>query len=65
MNRIVAGSEALAKSEQFRGFANLRAVDVCATRLWLDKAGRTPYSANAAWGFDRGVRTILYINILQ
>jgi len=45
----------LAKFPEFQGFANLRGTSVLATRLFLDKNVTVPYTANACFGFDRGV----------
>ena len=45
----------LGQHDEWRRFANLRGTSVLATRLFLDRPLRTPYSANACWGFDEGV----------
>lgn len=55
LNGIVRNSPELAQHAEFRRFANLRGTGVLATRLYLDRTIDTPYSANACWGFDRGV----------
>ena len=55
LNGIVRNSPELARHAEFRRFANLRGTGVLATRLYLDRIVDTPYSANACWGFDRGV----------
>jgi uncharacterized protein with NAD-binding domain and iron-sulfur cluster len=55
LNGMVRNSPELAKHAEFRRFANLRGLSVLATRLYLDRIVDTPYSANACWGFDRGV----------
>lgn len=55
LNRFVTLSPTLSKHEDFRKFANLRGIGVLATRLYLDTALDTPYSANACWGFDASV----------
>jgi uncharacterized protein with NAD-binding domain and iron-sulfur cluster len=52
---MVRNSPELAKRAEFRRFANLRGTGVLATRLYLDRIIDTPFSANACWGFDRGV----------
>lgn len=55
LSAIVRNSPELARYAEFRRFANLRGTGVLATRLYLDRVVDTPYSANACWGFDRGV----------
>ena len=55
LNAIVRNSPLLAKHQEFRKFANLRGTGVLATRLYFDRMLDIPYSANACWGFDRGV----------
>lgn len=52
---LVRGCPLLAQHEEWRRFANLRGTSVLATRIFLDRPVRTPYSANACWGFDEGV----------
>ena len=55
LGNFVKYSPVLAEHSEFRRFANLRGTGVLATRLYLDKVIDTPYSANACWGFDKGV----------
>ena len=56
LNAFVRNSpNILAKHTEFRRFANLRGTGVLATRIYLDKYLDIPYSANACWGFDKGV----------
>lgn len=55
LNTLVRFSPELSRHAEFRRFANLRGTGVLATRLFLDQQIETPYSANACWGFDRGV----------
>ena len=55
LSGMVRSSPALARHPEFRRFANLRGTSVLATRLYLDRAVPTPYSANPCWGFDEGV----------
>ena len=55
LSNFVKYSPVLAKHAEFRRFANLRGTGVLATRLYLDHFIDTPYSANACWGFDKGV----------
>lgn len=52
LNGMVKCSPFLSKHEEFRRFANLRGIDVLATRLYFDRRLDIPYSANACWGFD-------------
>lgn len=60
LNRFVTCSPELAKHSDFRKFAYLRGLGVLATRLYLDTALDTPYSANACWGFDDGVGMTMF-----
>jgi uncharacterized protein with NAD-binding domain and iron-sulfur cluster len=55
LNAMVRYSQELSKFGEFRRFANLRGTSVLATRLFLDREIKIPYTANACWGFDRGV----------
>uniref|UniRef100_A0A7S1YJU9 Amine oxidase domain-containing protein n=1 Tax=Grammatophora oceanica TaxID=210454 RepID=A0A7S1YJU9_9STRA len=55
LNTFVRYSKELSQYEEFRRFANLRGTSVLATRIFLDKKIKVPYSANACWGFDDGV----------
>ncbi len=55
LSSFVKYSPVLAEHAEFRRFANLRGTGVLATRLYLDTIVDTPYSANACWGFDKGV----------
>jgi uncharacterized protein with NAD-binding domain and iron-sulfur cluster len=55
LSNFVKYSPVLAEHAEFRRFANLRGTGVLATRLYLDTFVDTPYSANACWGFDKGV----------
>eukprot|EP00980_Cylindrotheca_fusiformis_P021657 scaffold8505_cov130-Cylindrotheca_fusiformis.AAC.23 len=55
LNGMVRSSQELSKLEEFRRFANLRGTSVLATRVFLDRHIKTPYTANACWGFDEGV----------
>jgi Uncharacterized conserved protein len=55
LNALVRNSPLLAKHDEFRRFANLRGTGVLATRLYLDRFVEIPYSANACWGFDKGI----------
>ena len=55
LNAMVRYSPDLATLPDFRKFANLRGLSVLATRLFLDRHVPTPYTANACWGFDKGV----------
>ncbi len=55
LSNMVKYSPLLSKHAEFRRFANLRGTGVLATRLYFDKKIDTSYSANACWGFDKGV----------
>lgn len=55
LNGMVRNSPELSKFAEYRRFANLRGTSVLATRIYLDRKVKTPYTANACWGFDRGV----------
>jgi uncharacterized protein with NAD-binding domain and iron-sulfur cluster len=50
----------LAQYEELRRFANLRGTSVLATRLFLDRNVTIPYSANACWGFDKGIGMTMF-----
>lgn len=50
----------LGKFSEFQQFSNLRGISVLATRIFLDKNIHIPYSANACWGFDRGVGMTMF-----
>ncbi len=55
LGAMVRSSPELSRHSEFRKFTNLRGTGVLATRLYLDRPLNVPYSANACWGFDRGV----------
>ena len=55
LNALTRNSPELCKFAEFRRFSNLRGTSVLATRLFLDREVKTPYTANACWGFDQGV----------
>lgn len=55
LNSFVRFCPELAAFKEFRRFANLRGTSVLATRLFLDRNLEIPYSANACWGFDKGI----------
>ncbi len=55
LNSIVRQSPQLSTHQEFRRYANLRGTGVLATRLYLDKKIDTLYTANACWGFDKGI----------
>lgn len=50
----------LGKLREFQQFSNLRGTSVLATRIFLDKHITIPYSANACWGFDKGVGMTMF-----
>lgn len=45
----------LAQFPDLAKFANLRGTSVLATRVFLDREVDIPYTANACWGFDKGI----------
>jgi uncharacterized protein with NAD-binding domain and iron-sulfur cluster len=51
MKKIVAGCPALRQRREFRDVQNLGAVDVLATRLWLDRKVPITHPSNACFGF--------------
>jgi len=51
MKKIVAGCPALRQRREFRDLQNLGAVDVLATRLWLDRKVAITHPSNACFGF--------------
>ncbi len=52
MKKIVASSSTLNNYAQFRNLANLKGIDVLATRLWIDRKIDIPLPYNACFGFD-------------
>uniref|UniRef100_A0A7S0AGM7 Amine oxidase domain-containing protein n=1 Tax=Minutocellus polymorphus TaxID=265543 RepID=A0A7S0AGM7_9STRA len=60
LNSMVRNSSILSRKAEFRQYANLRGTGVLATRIYLDRKIKTPYSANACWGFDAGVGMTLF-----
>ena len=60
LSKFVQFCPELAKYPDLAKFANLRGTSVLATRVFLDKHIKIPYSANACWGFDKGVGMTLF-----
>ena len=52
MKKIVNSSSKLNNYPQFRNLANLKGIDVLATRLWFDRKINVPLPSNACFGFD-------------
>jgi len=52
MKKIVESSSTLNNYAQFRNLANLKGIDVLATRLWFDRKINIPLPSNACFGFD-------------
>ncbi|MGK7953265.1 MAG: FAD-dependent oxidoreductase [Xenococcaceae cyanobacterium] len=52
MKKIVENSSSLNNYAQFRNLANLKGIDVLATRLWFDRKVNIPLPSNACFGFD-------------
>ncbi len=52
MKKIVESSSTLNNYDQFRNLANLKGIDVLATRLWFDCKINIPLPSNACFGFD-------------
>eukprot|EP00741_Cyanophora_paradoxa_P014092 tig00020734_g13603.t1 len=52
LQKIVQSSAALQSRREFRGTANLQAVDVLAVRIWFDRKVDVPLPSNACFGFD-------------
>ena len=52
MKKIVENSSTLNNYPQFRNLANLKGIDVLATRLWFDWKIDIPLPSNACFGFD-------------
>lgn len=52
MKKIVESSSNLNNYAQFRNLANLKGIDVLATRLWFDRKINIPLPSNACFGFD-------------
>ena len=51
LKKIVAGASGLRSRKAFRDICNLGAIDVLATRLWLDRKIEIPRPSNACFGF--------------
>jgi uncharacterized protein with NAD-binding domain and iron-sulfur cluster len=60
LNAFIRYCPTLAQFSEFRRFANLRGTSVLATRVFLDSNVTVPYSANACWGFDRGIGMTMF-----
>lgn len=60
LNAFVRFCPELVQFKEFQGFANLRGTSVLATRLFLDRNVTLPYTANACWGFDRGIGMTMF-----
>lgn len=52
MKKIAENSSTLNNYAQFRNLANLKGIDVLATRLWFDRKIKIPLPSNACFGFD-------------
>ncbi|WP_019506171.1 FAD-dependent oxidoreductase [Pleurocapsa sp. PCC 7319] len=52
IKKIVENSSTLNNYSQFRNLANLKGIDVLATRLWFDRKINIPLPSNACFGFD-------------
>ena len=52
MKKIVENSRTLNNYPQFRNLANLKGIDVLATRLWFNRPINIPLPSNACFGFD-------------
>jgi uncharacterized protein with NAD-binding domain and iron-sulfur cluster len=52
IQKIVSSSPGLQRLPEFQNLMNLGAVDVLATRLWLDRRIPIPRPSNACFGFD-------------
>mmetsp|Transcript_707 Transcript_707/g.1473 ORF Transcript_707/g.1473 Transcript_707/m.1473 type:complete len:503 (-) Transcript_707:249-1757(-) len=60
LNGITRNSPQLCEYEEFRRFTNLRGTSVLATRVYLDRKIKIPYSANACFGFDEGIGMTMF-----
>ncbi|WP_036486141.1 FAD-dependent oxidoreductase [Myxosarcina sp. GI1] len=66
IKKIVASSTSLKNHPQFRNLAELKGIDVLATRLWFDRQIEVPLPSNACFGFDANVGwTFFDLNALQ
>lgn len=52
MQKIISSSPSLQSHQEFRDVMNLGAIDVLATRLWLDRKIEIPRPSNACFGFN-------------
>ncbi len=66
MKKIVDSSTKLNNYGEFRNLANLKGIDVLATRLWFDRKINVPLPSNACFGFDATTGwTFFDLNALQ
>ncbi|BAU63498.1 amine oxidase [Stanieria sp. NIES-3757] len=66
IKKIVDSSTTLNNYDQFRNLANLKGIDVLATRLWFDRKVNIPLPSNACFGFDPTTGwTFFDLNALQ
>ncbi|MGV2829835.1 hydroxysqualene dehydroxylase [Myxosarcina sp. GI1(2024)] len=66
IKKIVENSSTLKNYPQFRNLAELRGINVLATRLWFDRKIDVPLPSNACFGFDVNVGwTFFDLNALQ
>jgi uncharacterized protein with NAD-binding domain and iron-sulfur cluster len=66
IKKIVESSTTLSNYERFRNLANLKGIDVLATRLWFDRRIDVPLPSNACFGFDPTTGwTFFDLNALQ
>jgi uncharacterized protein with NAD-binding domain and iron-sulfur cluster len=66
IKKIVDSSTTLNSYDQFRNLANLKGIDVLATRLWFDRKINIPLPSNACFGFDPTTGwTFFDLNALQ
>ncbi|MGF1542363.1 MAG: FAD-dependent oxidoreductase [Pleurocapsa sp.] len=66
IKKIVESSTSLSNYPEFRNLANLKGIDVLATRLWFDRKIDIPLPSNACFGFDTTTGwTFFDLNALQ
>ena len=62
----MASSPVLQRRREFAALSRLKAIDVMAVRLWLDRRVVMPTPSNVAGGFDPGVgATFFDLTVLQ
>ena len=66
IKKILQNKNNLSHYSEFRNLANLKGIDVLATRLWFDRKIQIPLPSNACFGFDATTGwTFFDLNVLH